>query len=436
MVAAVSAFTSLLQTVNDAADWGRRAERRLEPFYRAPLDRVIQKPLVSGVQWLINNGREQDLTLGLAEERVDPREPEITERITLLLRDWVRSHYKPGHALRAGNTKTYGIVRAELHVLPDIPERLRRGVFAYPGAFRAWVRFGGPGPLAPPDLDDNGVLSIGVKLLGVPGQKLIEDEEQTQDFLALTSLVFQSPDVENNVELHEHVAKGIPLFYYVNGSPTRLLEFALQALGTRVYASPLEVQYNSCVPYLLGDGQAIKFRFVPQTTPTAIPLRPGDNYLHDAMVQRLGEEDAVFDLLVQRQTDPFLMPIENASVIWPDELSEPVKVAELRIPAQSFNSPEQMAFAGNLSMNPWHALPAHRPLGSLNRARKTMYYALSKDRQRLNSEQRIEPTGDEVFPGSPALPLTKPAPPSTAKLARPAGRSTRRRAPRRTRATT
>lgn len=428
----MSAFTPILRTLNDAADWGRRAERRLEPFYREPLDRVLQRPLVDGVQWLLNQGRDRDITLGLAEERIEPGEAEIAERITVLLRDWVRTHYEPGKAQRAGNTKTYGVVRGELHVVPGIPERLRRGVFALPGAYRAWVRFGGPGPLAPPDLDDNGVLSLGVKVLGVPGQKLSGDEKNTQDFLALTSIAFQSPDVANNVELHEHVAKGIPLFYYVNGSPTRLLEFALQALGTRVYASPLEVQYNSCVPYLLGDGQAIKFRFVPQTTPTSIPLRPGDDYLHEAMVDRLDSEDVVFDLLVQRQTDPFLMPIENASVIWPDELSEPVKVAELRIPAQSFNSPEQMAFAGNLSMNPWHALPAHRPLGSLNRARKHMYEALSKDRQRLNSEQRIEPTGEEVFPGSPALPLSKPAPPSTAKLARPAGRSTRRRAPRRT----
>ncbi|MBJ7470853.1 MAG: hypothetical protein JHD16_06100 [Solirubrobacteraceae bacterium] len=426
------AFAPLLRTVNDAADWGRRAERRLEPLYRAPLDRVIQQPLVGGVQWLINRQREQDITLGLAEERVQPDEEDVVERITDLLRTWVRTHYRPGHAQRAGNTKTYGIVRAELHVLPDLPDRLRRGVFAYPGAFRAWVRFGGPGPLAPPDLDDNGVLSIGVKVMGVPGPKLIDDEHATQDFLGLTSLVFQSPDVVNNVELHEHVADGTPLFYYVNGSPTRLLEFALQALGTRVYASPLEVQYNSCVPYLLGDGQAIKFRFVPQSTPTPVPLRPGDNYLHEAMVDRLSGEDVVFDMLVQRQTDPFKMPIENASVIWPDELSAPVKVAELRIPAQAFDSPEQMAFAGNLSMNPWHALPAHRPLGSLNRARKQMYYALSKDRQQMNGEQRIEPTGDEVFPGSPALPLSRPAPPSTAKLARPAGRSTRPRARKRT----
>ncbi len=427
------AFSSLLRTVNDAADWGRRAERRLEPLYRAPLDRVIQKPLVDGVQWLINSQRDQDITLGLAEERLQPGEHEIAEQIVVKMRQFVRKHYEPGQAQRAGNTKTYGVVRAELHVLPDLPDRLRRGVFAYPGAFRAWVRFGGPGPLSPPDLDDNGVLSIGVKVLGVPGAKLIDDEHHTQDFLGLTSLVFQTPAVADNFELQERVADGTPLFYYLKPDPVRLLEFALQALGVRVYASPLEVQYNSCVPYLHGDGQAIKYRFVPQTTPTPVPLRPGDDYLRAAMVDRLATEDVVFDMLVQRQTDPFLMPIENASVIWPDELSEPVKVAELRIPAQSFDSPEQLAFAGNLSVNPWHALPAHRPLGSLNRARKHIYSAMSKDRQQYNGEQRIEPTGDEVFPGSPALPLTKPAPPSTAKLARPAGKSTRRRAPKRTR---
>ena len=56
------------------------------------------------------------------------------------------------------------------------------------------------------------------------------------------------------------------------------------------------------------------------------------------------------------QTDPHLMPIENAGVLWPEKLSPRVSVATLRIPRQTFDSPAQMEFAKKLSYNPWHTI--------------------------------------------------------------------------------
>ena len=88
-----------------------------------------------------------------------------------------------------------------------------------------------------------------------------------------------------------------------------------------------------------------------------------------------------FDFRIQLQTDPHRMPIESASVIWPERLSQPVTTARLQLPVQAFDSPEQLAFARNLSFQPWHSIPDHRPLGSQNRARKAIYYELSKLRQ-------------------------------------------------------
>ena len=56
-----------------------------------------------------------------------------------------------------------------------------------------------------------------------------------------------------------------------------------------------------------------------------------------------------------------------------------------------------MAFAKNLSYNPWHAVPEHRPLGNQSRARRRMYWELSKFRQQMNAAPHVEPTGDETF---------------------------------------
>jgi hypothetical protein len=94
------------------------------------------------------------------------------------------------------------------------------------------------------------------------------------------------------------------------------------------------------------------------------------------------------------------MPIENASVEWPERLSPFVPVAKIRIPQQSFTSPEQLAFARRLSFNPWHSIPEHRPLGNQNRARRLIYSELSRLRQSMNHEPHTEPNGSENFPSS------------------------------------
>jgi hypothetical protein len=128
-----------------------------------------------------------------------------------------------------------------------------------------------------------------------------------------------------------------------------------------------------------------------------LPLRPPDNYLRDNMVRALAEQDVEFDIMLQLQTDPFRMPIENNAVRWPEKLSPFVPAARLRIPRQKFDFPAQLAFANNLSYNPWHCLPEHRPLGNQSRARYRMYSELSRFRQQMNKTPHVEPTGDEVF---------------------------------------
>ena len=71
------------------------------------------------------------------------------------------------------------------------------------------------------------------------------------------------------------------------------------------------------------------------------------------------------------------MPIEDASVEWPADAAPFQTVATLRIPSQRFDSPEQLARCEAISFNPWHALVPHRPLGSMNRARRAIYEALA-----------------------------------------------------------
>jgi hypothetical protein len=373
-----------------------RFERRMDPLFRPAFDRWLRPPIAAVVQWLLLRRAGND-GLSLAEERELPGEAEATRAIIKSMGAFLVEQYPPGQTLRAGNTKTYGVVRAEFIVRADLPERLRHGLFHNPGTYPAWVRFAGPGPFAPANIDDNGVLSIGVKVMGVAGSKLL-DEEHTQDFTGISAPTFTTPDVVENAKLQRQLWAGTPVLYFVDPRDPHLLDMVMQGLWSKTHANPLAARYYSCVAYLLGGGQAMHYAFTPREPPhDGVPHRPSPDYLREAMARTLAAREMVFDVGIQLQTDPRRMPIENASVRWPERLSPFVSAAALRIPVQRFDSPAQLAFAEQLTYNPWHCLPEHRPLGSQNRARRTIYLELSGLRLCRNGLHRVEPTGAEVF---------------------------------------
>jgi hypothetical protein len=313
----------------------------------------------------------------------------------------MRRRWRPGEYERGGNTKTHGLVKAEVTIRADIPADLRQGIFREPRRYPAWIRFSGPGPDTPPDIDDVGFQSMSIKLMGVPGPKLLEDEKHTQDLLAVCTPTFVTPHVVANSRVHEQSLRRTPLVYFFHPKRHHILDFLMQALWNETQTSPLECQYYSCVPYLLGTGRAMQYSMRPRETTRSripnLPGRPPDHYLRDNMVATLSQRDALFDLLIQPQTDSYAMPIENAAVRWPQRLSPYVPVAEIRIPRQRFDSPAQLRFAASLSFTPWHCIPEHRPLGNQNRARRRMYWELSRLRFAKNQLAPVEPTGDEQF---------------------------------------
>jgi hypothetical protein len=389
----------LLKALHDGLLRLAQLERRFDPFCRPLFDALFREPLTRATQVLINARRRPE-GLGIAEERAVPGEEACIASIIADMGEYMREQYTPGHYERAGNTKTHGVVRGTFVVRDDVPAQLRHGVFFRPHSFRAWVRFAGPGPASPQDIDDVGVLSFGIKLMGVPGPKLL-DEQFTQDFTGISTPTFTTPNVVENRKLQIAVRRGTPLFYFINPFDSHLLDGMMQGLWARTQHSPLETDYWSCVPYLLGEGRAMQYTLRPRTRQRSriprLPFRPDDNYLRRNMAATLSREDVEFDFLIKLQTDSFAMPIENASVRWPDSPSPWTPVATLRLPRQTFDSPAQLAFANNLSYNPWHCIAEHRPLGNQNRGRRVIYETLSRLRQTMNATPHVEPTGDEVF---------------------------------------
>ena len=389
----------VFRPLNDAVLWLWRLERRIEFLYRPLFDRWLRWPIFAMAQTVQNLRREHE-GLGIAEERTLYEEEECIQAIIDEATAFTRQNWPPGEAQRFGNTKTYGVVRAEFTVLDGLPEHLARGLFASPATYPAWVRFAGPGPLAPPDLDDFGQCSIAMKLMGVRGEKLLDDETGTQDFILISGANFITPNVRENAKLQKWVRAKAPIVYAIKPGDSHLLHLFMQVLYSGVQANPLELQYYSNVPFLLGDGQAVQYSLKPvQRGRTRIPVKPSRNYLREAIARTLATQEWEMEFMVQVQTDPFRMPLEDATVKWPERLSPYVPVARLTLRRQRFESDEQLAFADVLRYNPWHSLREHRPLGNNNRARRRIYTELAAFRQQMNSVKHVEPDGSEQFPG-------------------------------------
>ena len=390
---------SALQSLHDFLVGAMHVERRVDPFFRPLVDALTREPLTRLVQALIR-ARLPDEGLALAQEKAIEGEEALVADIVANMSNYLRTHYTAGTAQRGGNTKTHGVVRGELVIHGDLPADLRHGLFEQPGRYPAWVRFGGPGPALPPDIEDVGVLSIGVKVMGVPGPKLLDDERFTQDFTGISTPVFTTPDLRENAKLQAAIGRGLPLFYFI-GPDGHFLDALMQGLWSRTQTSPLETDYWSCVPYLLGEGQAMQHAFRPVAAARSripgLPGRPSDNYLREAMARTLTAQPARFEMRVQLQTDARRMPIEHASVRWMSPRDPGTVVATLELPQQQFDTEAQLAFASRLSINPWHCLPAHRPLGNQNRGRLRIYQTLSQLRQQMNSTPHVEPDGSERF---------------------------------------
>jgi hypothetical protein len=306
--------------------------------------------------------------------------------------------YKDKKMLRQIHTKMHGCVKAVFTIEPGLPETLKAGVFSKQVSYHAWVRLSNASTNPKADRKKD-VRGFAIKLMGVPGEKILNQEhlQLTQDFLLMNTETFFS----RNVGEFRHL-----LAAATSPNKLKLLVYALNPAhwatlkrfsGSNMACSnPLELKYWSTQPYQFGKTDvAVKYFLRPSPDNKLVVENETDyDYLRINLAQTLYYNEAKFDFFVQFQTDPDTMPIEDPTVPWESEF---IKVAALTIPAQSFDSKAQMDFGDSLSFNSWHALPEHRPLGSFNRVRKRIYEVLSKYRHDKNGLPVFEPQDSTDF---------------------------------------
>ncbi len=327
------------------------------------------------------------------KEYPEPGEEAIILEMIGEMESQLTALYPNTKMLRQVHTKMHGCVRAEFSVLPDLANELRVGIFKTAATYPAWIRFSNANTIVQPDKKKD-IRGCAIKLMNVPGEKLLNDQrfEQTQDFLLMSSETFFSKNIEQfRRTLKAATAKNKLelLKYFINPKHWVLLK---RLLGSNIHCQhPFQIPYFSTQPYQFGnDTTAVKYCVKPSADNELLTDNTtADNYLRMNMAKTLGTKEIRFDFYVQFQTDADAMPIEDPTVAWHSPF---LKLAEIKIPPQVFDSAEQLEFGDNLSFDIWHSSPEHRPLGSFNRARKQAYEALSKFRHQHNGKPYTEPT--------------------------------------------
>ncbi len=349
-------------------------------------------------------------------ETIADDEQETNAKIIQLMTDGThKAHEKYGRDVRISHAKAHALLKGQLIVPGGLPFELAQGLFAQPGVYEVLVRMASaPGEL----LDDskvNATRGMAIKVLNAPGAKLPGYSGNAQDFVLAPGKEFIAGGAKAFLQAFKPNAEVAPKLSdstkgIVSGI-SRVTNEALSAVGLKSSkldffghpkVHPLgEAQYSQ-TPLRYGDYVA-KLGVVPDTPALTalldkeIELKTPEA-LRDASVAFFKSNPAEFSVQVQLNTDYEEMPIEDATAPWSENASQYQEVARLVIPAQTAWDPAKDEYFEDLSFAPAHSLAAHRPLGSINRARLAVYPALSNLRHRDNNRPEIQPASADAVP--------------------------------------
>lgn len=323
-----------------------------------------------------------------------------------------------GHAVRSVHAKSHALLQGELRVLDGLPPELAQGMFAKPGAYKVVMRFS----TNPGDILDDGVSAprgLAVKVVGVEGERLPGSEGQvTQDFVMANGPAFGAPTPKaflGNLKLLAATTDTPQGWKKALSAVLRGAEAAIESAGLKsptlrsLGGQPLthvlgETFYSQASllhgPYFGKVSVAPSSANLRDLADRKVDVGGKPNGLREAAIEALGAQGGEWEVRVQLCTDLQTMPVEDASVAWPEDGSPYVTVALISVPPQpAWSEARSEAFDDGLSFSPWHGLAAHRPLGGVMRARKPAYESSAEFRGTHNRCPVREPSSLGAMPG-------------------------------------
>ena len=258
---------------------------------------------------------------------------------------------------------------------------------------------------------------MAIKVIGAPGPRAVDDGFTTQDFLLVNHPTLPFGTIGTYAELQKLLERQpcqSDQQLQVAGFGARVAARVLTRVGRPIppkvetlaaandhilgetFHSMAAMRYGEYVAKISATPRSQNLRAL---TGQPVDKKAGESALRDLVADFFIDNSAEYELRAQLCVDIDKMPVEDASVLWPEELSPHQVVAALHLPAQNPYSDARRRYADDvLSFSPWHALEAHRPLGSIMRSRRAAYPQSSGFRHTLNGIEQHEPAGIDELP--------------------------------------
>ncbi|MDZ4833563.1 MAG: hypothetical protein SGJ27_07260 [Candidatus Melainabacteria bacterium] len=270
---------------------------------------------------------------------------------------------------RAFHAKIHaGIDNAEYVVMDNIPYELQGGILVPGARYRTDVRLSSASGLIQPDTKGD--------LRGLAAR--VNTDLGPQDFLGTNAEQSHARNARQFVEFAKAASGSKALMFprlIGNLGLSETVRMMRTVIGQvkRPIESLVTESYFSRSAYAFGD-LAVKFKFTPNSS-FSNKSEPSDSFLRDDLVIRLQKAPVVFDFQVQYFLNEAETPIEDGYALW---ASLPFTIAQLVLPQQDLLCQSARASSANvedIEFNPWRTTKTIRPLGSLNRARRSVYPA-------------------------------------------------------------
>jgi hypothetical protein len=267
----------------------------------------------------------------------------------------------------------------------------------------------------PGDILDDSVSTprgLAIKVIGVEGERLEGSEgDVTQDFLLINGAAFGASDPKTFLSVVRVLApttNRAQRLKKILSAVMRQVQKAIvlatghanttvATLGGQPETHILGETFYSQAPLRFGDFIA-KIAVAPESSElkalaqAPLSVNGVPDGLREAVLDFFEKNGGVWEVRAQLCTDLERMPIENAAVVWSEEVSPYQRIARITVkPQLAWSEARSSVVDDGMSFAPWHGLAAHRPLGGIMRVRKAVYEEAKKFRAERNGRVIEEP---------------------------------------------
>lgn len=316
---------------------------------------------------------------------VEPRldnETELTQELVYLISDIQQHNFSMHrHGFRGTHVKVQGIVKGTLTV-PELSDELAQGICAQPVTYDIALRFANE----PSFLQDD-------RAPGPRGCSMKVFSDPIQDLTFNNAPILELKDMPTTVEIfrirEKYFREPEKIAQAIKKRPDKDLQMAPAQLPNQHFLS--YTMYSQSA-YRWGP-YVVKYALFPtMDVPECKIEDSSDPDQHSEWLREyFAKNEMTYDFRVQFCEDIEKQPVEDASVQWDEEESPFKTVGKVVFPKQDSFDPARRSFWDDqMKLNVWAGSEEHRPLGSVNRLRKSLYAMSQRKRSKINNADLVE----------------------------------------------